>query len=82
MTEEQEVTDKIKTMNAEYRELTGNDAYLYAYSPEERANRYVFATSQYHFRKVRAVLHMETVLDLARRGRTHEEIMYGTKRAD
>jgi hypothetical protein len=81
-TSEQEVKAKINEMNTEYRTITGENAYLYAYAPDGGSTRYVFATSAYHFRQVRALLHMETVLDLARKGKTHDQIVYGTQRTD
>lgn len=79
-TEDQEVTAKIRELNSEYKELTGHDAYLYAYAPEDRSTRFVFATNQHHFRKVRALSHMQDVLALAKHGRTHDQILYGMPR--
>lgn len=80
MTAEQQIIDRIKIMNGEYKQLTGHDAYLYAYAPEDRTSRFVFSTYAHHFRSNRAILHMQEILDLARKGRTHDQITHGMPR--
>jgi len=76
----QAALDKIKELNSAYRAIMGEDAYLYTSSPTT-GTRYVFVTNARPFHNVGdALAHMQSVLEKARAGWTHEEIMYGKQR--
>jgi hypothetical protein len=76
-----QVHDRLHEMNDEYRALTGSDAYLYASVPGS-TERYSFATHHHTLSAHHAMTHMIEVLELAKRGRTHDEIIYGSVRTD
>jgi hypothetical protein len=80
----QAASDKIKELNIEFRVITGQDAYLYAYNPGDgRGWRYVFVTSATSIKGSGAALaHMTEVLEKARSGWTVEEIIYGKERTE
>lgn len=72
--------DKIKDLNTAYRAITGDDAYLYTSQPASVA-LFTFATAARPFNNSgEALAHMVNVLDKARSGWTHNEIIYGKPR--
>lgn len=74
----QAALDKIKELNHAYHTLTGRDAYEYASVTTPSTTRYVFATSNRVFTNTGdALTHMTEVLEKARSGWTHDEILYG-----
>jgi hypothetical protein len=71
---------RIKELNSEYRALTGRDAYLYASQPAS-TTAYTFVTHARPFTNAGdALAHMQDVIEKARSGWTHEEIVYGKSR--
>lgn len=73
----QAAIDRIKELNRAYRMITGGDAYLYASD-----SGISFNTAARPFKNAGAALaHMTEVLEKAQKGWTHDEIMYGIKRA-
>lgn len=68
---------QIQELNHAYHMITGENAYLYA-----SESGYSFNTSTLTIKNAGdALAHMQTVLKQAENGWTHEEIMYGKKRA-
>jgi hypothetical protein len=76
----QAALDKIHELNGEYRALTGSDAYLYASQPAS-TTVYTFVTNARPFTNAGdALAHMQDVVEKARSGWTHKEIVYGKER--
>lgn len=72
----QAALDKIRELNHAYHMITGGNAYLYA-----SASGITFNTASRPFTNTGAALaHMTEVLEKARNGWTHDEIMYGKSR--
>lgn len=76
----QAALDQIKELNHAYYLITGEDAYQYTTQPG-LTTKFVFNTSTRTFTNAGdALTHMTEVLDKARDGWTHNEIMYGKQR--
>lgn len=73
----QAAEDRIRELNAQFKSITGEDAFLYASKPDTRT-LYTFVTNARPFSNVGdALAHMQTVLEKAQNGWSVDEILYG-----